>query len=180
LRFDNTRLRATVEDAEARIEARETEQRILLESLLANGRPRKLGELLVAAGVVREEQLEDALLEQDSNHDKQLGRILVDKGFVREEEVGQAVACQCRVPFFRLASNSVEPDAAHLVDVLTCQEHQCIPIRCDGERVFVAMANPRDTAALSIIEHKSHRRVVPLLATPSDLSSTIKGVYGPH
>ena len=180
LRYDNTRLRAAVEDAEAKIEGRDKQQRILLESLFTNGRTCRIGELLVSAGVIRREQLDEALKDQDAGRKKLLGAILTEKGFAREEEVSQAVACQCRVPFVFLASDAVSNEAARLVDVHTCQEHQCIPVRCDSERVFLAMANPRDNAAFTTVEQKSGRRVIPFAATPTDVSSAIRSVYGPH
>ena len=180
LRYDNARLRASVEHADSQVTARENQQRILIESLLANGRPCRIGELLVSAGIIRREQLDEALKEQESDREKLVGTLLMEKGFVREEEVAQAVACQCRVPFINLAGDTVSPEAARLIDVMTCQEHHCIPVRCDGERVFLAMANPRDNAAFSAVEQKSKRRVIPLAATSTDVSSTIQSVYGPH
>jgi peptidoglycan hydrolase CwlO-like protein len=180
LRYDNARMRAGVEEAEARVEGRETQQRILIEALLSNGRTCRLGDLLVSAGVVTREQLDGALKDQEGDRKRLIGAILVQKGLAREEEVSQAVACQCRVPFIGLLRGIIAPDAARLIDFRTCQEHQCIPVRCDAERVFVAMANPRDNTALAAVEQRSGRRVIPLVATPSDVSSAIRSVYGPH
>ena len=180
LRYDNARLKAAVEEAEAKEQGRETQQRILVESLLTNGRACRIGELLVSAGIISRDQLDGALKDQEVDRKRLIGSILVEKGLAREEEVSQAVACQCRVPFVALLKSIIAPDAAHLVDARTCQEHQCIPVRCDAERVFLAMANPRDNTAFAAVEKKSGRRVIPLVATLSDVSTAITSVYGPH
>jgi hypothetical protein len=180
LRGDNARLKAAIEEAEAKAQGRETQQRILVESLLTNGRSCRIGELLVSAGIISREQLDGALRDQGADRKRLIGSILVEKGLAREEEVSQAVACQCRVPFIALIESVIAPDAASLVDLQTCQEHQCIPVRCDAERVFLAMANPRDNIAFAAIEQKSGRRVIPLVATPSDVASAITSIYGPH
>ncbi len=49
-----------------------------------------LGEKLIAAGVITQEQLDDALAEQKSSG-KRLGEILVDKGYATAEQIDNAL-----------------------------------------------------------------------------------------
>src|SRR5438105_12126655 len=57
---------------------------------------RPLGELIVERGLITQEQLEDALLEQRITH-KRLGTILVDKGIVTAPELTDALVDQIGV-----------------------------------------------------------------------------------
>jgi regulator of replication initiation timing len=180
LRYDNARLRVALEETEARAAARARRQEILLESLLSNGRTCRIGELLVSAGVITQRELDDALKTQESTPSRLLGSILMDEGHAGEEEITQAVACQCELPFISLNGTAVMPEAARLVDAATCRRHQCIPVRAAPNRLFVAMANPRNRATVPAIEQETRRRVIPLVATPSDITSAIQSVYGPH
>lgn len=180
LRYDNARLRVALEETEARAVGRVRRQEILLESLLSNGRTCRIGELLVSAGVITQQDLADALRTQESTPNRLLGSILMDEGHAGEEEITQAVACQCQLPFVSLNGNVVMPEATRLVDAATCRRHQCIPVRAAPNRLFVAMANPRNRATVPAIEQETRRRVIPLVATPSDITSAIQSVYGPH
>jgi hypothetical protein len=180
LRYDNARLRVALEETEARAAARARRQEILLESLLINGRTCRIGELLVSAGVITQQQLEEALKTQESTPNRLLGSILMDKGHAGEEEITQAVACQCKLPFVSLNGNAIMAEAARLVDAATCRQHQCIPVRATPNRLFVALANPRNRATVPAIEQETRRRVIPLVAIPSEISSASHSDYGPH
>ena len=59
----------------------------------AAGQPPRLGEVLVAHGVITPEQLEQALAEQQQTG-KPLGNVLVDRGFAPGPIVAQALATQ--------------------------------------------------------------------------------------
>ena len=48
--------------------------------------PIKLGQVLVRAGRIRSEDLEQALREQDASK-KRIGEILIEKGFIKPEEL---------------------------------------------------------------------------------------------
>jgi Na+-transporting NADH:ubiquinone oxidoreductase subunit NqrC len=180
LRKANMCLRAALEDSEAKMAAKERQQQILLETLVTNGQMRKMGEILVGAGVITREQLQEALTEQEASPERMLGAILVEKGQVREEDVAQAVACQARLPVVDLSEKMVSPEAARLLDEALCKKHQCIPVRTTQDQVFLAMTNPRDSAAMAATERASGRRVVPLVATPSGICCAINTVFGVH
>ncbi len=180
LRFDNACLQADIESMEARAAALERQQRVLIESHTSDGSVRRLGELLVAAGIITDEQLDEALGLQAMTPGQKLGAILMERAMAGEEEVAQAVACQCRLPLVRLSERHAREGCAALVDRKTCSHHQCVPLHWTDDRVFLAMADPHNEEAIVTVQQTSRRTVVPVVATLSDVTSAIRGAYGPH
>lgn len=178
LRRANSYLQSTLEATRKRDEVRERRQRIVLEALASNGHARKLGEILSAASVISDQQLADALEEQEIASNRMLGEILIDKGLVAEEEVAQTVACQLNLPFIHLCNSAINNETARMVEEKECEEHHCIPLRTAGDRVFVAMANPTNTSAIDRMAQRTNRKVVPLVATSSDITSAVRRVFG--
>lgn len=177
LRRENTRQRDELSAVESTALVRDRQQRILLEALAANGHVRKMGEILLLAEVITREQLLDALDEQKTNGGRMVGEILLNKGHVEEEDVAQTLACQLHLPMVTLCEKTVQPDAARLVNDILCTSHRCIPVRVTPEKLFLAMANPRDEQAVLAVEQASGRRVVTLVATPSDVHGAIRRVF---
>jgi len=177
LRRANTDLQVEKDTAVGQIAHIERQQRIAFESALAGGKVLKLGEILVSAGLITNKQLGDALGEQ-SGTGRMVGEILVDKGFVSEEDVAQTVASQMQLPFVHLSDQAIRRDAARTISPKQCRELMCIPIQSTAERLFVAMTNPRNQTAIAQLEQSTNRKVVPLVATSTDIMTTIGRVFG--
>ncbi|HUW62086.1 MAG TPA: hypothetical protein VMZ06_13880 [Candidatus Bathyarchaeia archaeon] len=177
LRRENARLQAALATADSAASVRDRQQRIFLEALIANGHARKLGEILISAEIITQGQLAEALSEQRSGGDRMVGEILINKGHAEEEDVAQTIACQLHLPLVQLCDQIVEEEAVRTVDDLLCMSHKCIPIRITADRIFVAMANPRDEHAVKAIEKASNRRVVTIVATPSDVQAAIRRLF---
>src|SRR6266536_1314606 len=81
------------------------------------GRPNvrgKVGEQLLAAGLITEIQLE-AALERQRETGGFLGDVLIKMGFVRSELVGEILSANMAVPFVSLSHSFLDPTALDLV-----------------------------------------------------------------
>ena len=58
---------------------------------------KKLGELLIEAGLITKEQLDNALMLQKGKN-KRLGKVLVELGYVNEFQVADTISKQLSVP----------------------------------------------------------------------------------
>lgn len=74
------------------------------------GRRRFLGEMLISAGVITQEQLDDVLLRQKKEKGARLGRLLVDLGYATEVQITEAIAEQLNVPAADLSAIDVPAD----------------------------------------------------------------------
>ncbi|MCC6695992.1 MAG: hypothetical protein IT365_10225 [Candidatus Hydrogenedentes bacterium] len=138
---------------------------------------RQMDEILLEAGVITQNQLEEALAQQSEDPQRSLAEILVEQGAATEEVVAQAVAAQHRVLFVRLDRDSVDPAAASLISARIASHHRCVPLRATEESLVLAMVDPLNLIAIEDVERASHRSVRPVMATQSDISATIDRLY---
>ncbi|MDZ4859200.1 MAG: hypothetical protein SGI88_09445 [Candidatus Hydrogenedentes bacterium] len=141
------------------------------------GRRRRMGEILVEAGVLTPQQLERALTIQQEQPQRRLGSILIELGYTEANAVAQVLASQARVPFVRLDRDEPDPTAVRLVSERLAAHHICIPLRLDDERIVLAMANPMDLIAIEDIEHATGRGVDATAASAEGIQQAIKAYY---
>jgi len=120
-----------------------------LSSGTAGPRPR-LGDLLVAKGMITEAQLKEALaLSYQSG--ELLGRVLLGKRWIFEDELARTLAQQLDLPYVNLRHAGTDAAVARLVPSATGRQVGAIPVGFRGERIRVAFADPMDEAAIEAI-----------------------------
>src|SRR5207245_3251922 len=88
----------------------------------------KLGEILVREGLITQEQLRKALLEQ-KNSGMRLGYTLVKLGFIEETEVSKMLARQYRMPAVDLSRFEVDPKILKLLPPDIATKHTVLPLK---------------------------------------------------
>lgn len=139
----------------------------------ARGHKKRMGQILVEAGIITQEQLEDILNKQASSPQRRFGTLVVEHGHTSEEVVARILAAQLRLPFTELKESDVDPAATMLVGPHLADLHQCIPIRKEEDRLTLAMANPIDLIAIEDVELATRCRVEPVVATPTGVRRAI-------
>ncbi len=143
-----------------------------------SGHKKRMGEILVEAGVISQEQLDSLLAEQVGSKPKRIGKLLVERGITSEEMIAKVIAAQLKLPFINLVPDAVIEAAAHQISGELARRHECIPIDGDLTRLTLAMANPMDLLAIDNVELASNRRVTPVVAVPSAIAAAIIKTYG--
>ncbi len=143
-------------------------------TILKKKKKPNLGEILLAAGIIDEQQLEEALNIQKQTPMKHLGDVLIELGFVSEYAVAQSLACQCDVPFSILTEKDISLEAMNAVPPRIMRQHNCIPIRVTERTLTVALTNPIDLVAIEDLEHASGKRVEVVVSTPSDIRNLLE------
>jgi type IV pilus assembly protein PilB len=135
----------------------------------------RLGEILTAKGLITEDDLERALLEQrQSMTDQPLGRILTDLGLIKESDLLAALAEQVGFRFVDLTEFPIDPSAASLIPEQMARRHHALPIGFEGPKLLVAMADPSNVIAADDIRANTGRLVQPLVATAADIEAAIR------
>ena len=91
---------------------------------------RRLGDLLVAEGLVNDEQLAQALAEQKGTTDK-LGSILVRLSFISEEQLIGFLSRQYGIPSITLTQLDIDAETLRLVPAHIAQEVRGAPGQAD-------------------------------------------------
>ncbi len=143
------------------------------------GKRRRMGEILVSAGLIDREQLEDALQTQAATPRRRLGTILVEKGYTGEDLIAQVLGSQLGLPVLRTVSeDTIEKDAVKILPGRVARQHHCIPMRATEDELVLVMANPLDLIAVDDVERATNRRVIPVVASESEIGKAIERFYG--
>lgn len=143
----------------------------------SGGGRRRIGDILVSAGMITQMQLDDALEAQRRDPQRRLGSILVELGFTGEDIVAQVLASQTALPYVHLEHEPVDLLSTRLISRQLATRHMVIPIRCTPSVLTLAMANPLDLVAIDDVERAANRRVDPVVATRTAISEAIVRYY---
>lgn len=149
------------------------------------GGPRiRLGELLVQAGVLSAEALQQALqLQQAEGGKRRLGRLLVEQGFVDETQLTQVLGRQFSVPWVSLYHVDFSRQLLNLVPREVAEGYGVVPVyvrhvRGQGETLYVATDDPTNDEGLRKAAAYAGLPVRPMIASASDIRSAIRVYYG--
>ncbi|HEU0205698.1 MAG TPA: ATPase, T2SS/T4P/T4SS family [Pseudolysinimonas sp.] len=98
---------------------------------------------------------------------------LVESGVVSESQVASARAAQLGLPFVDLTDYPIDQSAVSLVPVALLRRHEVLPIGRDGDRLLLAMADPRDVLALDDIRAAVKMQARPVVAERGDLMAAL-------
>jgi type IV pilus assembly protein PilB len=144
---------------------------------MANIKKLRLGDMLVKAQIITEEQLRRALEVQKQTKEK-LGTVLVNLGFVREKVMLGFLASQLGLKTVHL--DEIEPvrldylDIREDVFVSLLEKYVVIPIADELDTLVLAMADPLDIEAIDIFERITSKRVKPVIATEREIREGIR------
>lgn len=142
----------------------------------------RLGELLVEAQIITQDQLV-AALERQKSDSRRLGTLLVEGGFVTETQVTQILSQQLSVPWVSLYHIDFSRQLLNLVPQELAERHCLVPIfvrrvRGVGDALYLAMDNPEDDDAKQEVEKFAGLPVRAMIAPPSDIRAAIRAYYG--
>ena len=135
----------------------------------------RLGELLVEAGVIDEDQRERAL-EAHRETGRRFGAMLVEMRFLDEETLVRTLARQLSLPVVWLDGRRIRQEVLDRVPQGLVFKYGCLPVQMDpeGEGLLLAMEDPLDQDAIEEVAAKSGLPVRPVLAAPTELSDAIR------
>lgn len=120
-----------------------------------------LGELLLSDGTLRADQLEEALAAQVI-HGGRLGTNLVELGHLSEEQLARALGKQHGIA---AAWGEIipAPQALALVDLSFADDKDVLPVRVEGNRLWLLVINPDDLQTQDTISARAGKRVLPVV-----------------
>jgi type II secretory ATPase GspE/PulE/Tfp pilus assembly ATPase PilB-like protein len=126
----------------------------------------KLGQMLVSAGVLNRNQLDQAISMAQRSGER-LGDVLVRAGFARPEEIASALAHQFGVEYLapnQVGTEIVDRQAVNHAGLPLLKEHRMLPVTYKGDP-YLLLADPLDTTGTDLFEQKSGKRPY-LISTP--------------
>ena len=139
------------------------------------GRP-KLGDLLLEANLIDEVQLQIALEEQKLRGTR-FGSTLIQLHFIDENVLTAFLSRQLNMPCVSFGNLEIAPSVLALVPRGLALRYHALPIKSDGARLHVALADPMDLDTIENLEKVTGLSVVPMVAPQSSLEEALKRFY---
>ena len=137
---------------------------------------KKLGECLIQAGLINEEELRMALTEHKRTGER-LGAVLVRMKLTTEKQIAKALAYQLGFPHLSLADNPPDPAAVVLVAKELALKRICIAVRLEKNVLTLAMADPLLFSLVQDLEFKTGYRIKQVIATQAEIVEAIHRHY---
>ncbi len=137
---------------------------------------RRLGDLLVAEGLVKQEELQRALAEQKGTTEK-LGSVLVRLKLVNEEQLTGFLSRQYGIPSITLSQLDIDPGILRLVPPQIAKKYEVLPVKRAANTLTLAMADPTNVFALDDVSFMTNLQVLPVVASQAAIRRAIERNY---
>lgn len=136
---------------------------------------KRLGDLLVEAGVINEQQLDYAL--KNKSRDEKLGDFLIKENVLTEQQLIEVLEFQLGIPHITLNKYAIDPELLQLVPRELAKRANIMPVRRDKNKLLIAMSDPMDYFAIEEVRMATGCQIETSIAAKDDLYRTITKYY---
>ncbi len=138
---------------------------------------RRLGELLIDAGTIDEEQLNRALEIQKESKDR-LGTVLIENNIITEDQLIESLQMQLGIEYVDLTQVKIPIELASSVPKTIAKQYGVVPVRIVRDEIYLAMSDPLNFYAIEEVKKSARKKVVPMVARASSVEYAIQVLYG--
>lgn len=138
-----------------------------------------LGELATRRGFITPTMLNEALDLQFTTGCA-VGEALLRLGHLQETELTELMAEQTKLPYVAVETLGFSPQQLNEIPEAMARKHLVLPLRREGKRLDVVMANPQDLDALQELTFLSGCRINPAFGSPTKILEAIDRFYPRH
>jgi len=136
----------------------------------------KLGNLLLEAGLIDEVQMKIGL-EQQKLLGTRFGSTMLALNFVDENVLTAFLSKQLNMPCVSLTNIEIPPSTLSILAKETVERYHVVPVKKDGNRLWVAMCDPMDVETIEALEDSTGLVVQPMVAPESSIIEAIHRYY---
>ncbi|PKL42538.1 MAG: type II secretion system protein GspE [Candidatus Riflebacteria bacterium HGW-Riflebacteria-1] len=138
---------------------------------------KRLGDILVEAGLITSEQLQEALSKQKILG-KRLGKVLVETGMTNEDSIATTLARQMNIPYLNLNEMTVPPEVLTTIPEGIVRSHNLLPVHLTGNLLQISMADPLDVFIIDEIHYQTGYELEVAISPESQVEAAIRHYYG--
>jgi DNA-binding response OmpR family regulator len=135
---------------------------------------KQLGKILLRQRALSPEELERALAE---NKGGRLASRLAASGAITDVAALKALSEQHGIPGIDLGQICVRLEDLELLPREIAEKHLILPVLVRDDRLFIAMANPREKKVIDELEFVTGKKVYPYVALEGPLAAVIEEAY---
>lgn len=137
---------------------------------------KRLGEILVMAGKINVQQLEE-VLESQKQKGKKLGELLIEEGLVSEYDIIHAIEEQTGIREVDLSNVQCDKKVLNMVSEKLCNKYKLVPFGFDEGKIQVALVDPLNLNAIDDITLSTGLEVQVFIARKDDIKRFIEINY---
>lgn len=132
---------------------------------------KRLGEILVEAGLISEDELSEALAESKKTGTF-IGQLLLHSGKITRDQLGNALSLQYNTKYVAISKLEIDTSLLDLVPEEMIRDKQLMPISREGGRLVIAMVDPSDRASVDEITFLTGMRPQVVVTTAMEFQET--------
>src|SRR6185369_6600334 len=137
---------------------------------------KKIGECLIQAGLISEDDLQIALAEHKRTGER-IGVVLVRLNLATEKQITKALAHQLGFPYISLADEPPDPAAIVLIAKDVAMKRVCVAVALEKNLLTVAMSDPLLFSLVQDLEFQTGYRIKQVVSTRGDILEAIEIGY---
>ena len=138
---------------------------------------RELGDMLVKAGKISEEQLTQAL-DLQKKSDEKLGNILIRMGIIsNEDELSEFIGKQLNIGALRLSDIELNPEVVKMIPMDIARKFNVIAVGKLGKTLIVAISDPNNIYVLDAVKFITGCSVPPVISPETAIQKAIENYY---
>ena len=137
---------------------------------------KKLGEILIEEGLVKAEQVQDALKIQ-KDQGKLLGEVLIDLGLVSEFDIARTISKQFGLPYIDASRYTIDKDVQKLLPAKLMYDSRFVVLDKIGKTLIIAVSGVLDAATFESLEKKTGSDLTVYVSTNGQVMQTLKRTH---
>jgi len=136
-----------------------------------------LGQMLVQAGKIDENQLKKAL-DIQKDKDVYIGVIFRELGYLDEKELNKYISQQMQIPSIPLGHYNIDKNSLNLIPERTVRSYKMLPLFQLNNTLNIAVIDPLDTDPINAARKATGLKIEPVIVTETELENAIDLYYG--
>ena len=133
-----------------------------------------LEQLLLDTGMATPEQIQEA---REANKGSNIAEALTEIGVLTQQQYIEIMEFFLGIPHVNLDSFQLKPEILRILDVDLVKRYKAVPVEKVGDRLTVAMADPKNVVGIDDIAMATGCQVIPVIAAKSELDKFIRQHY---
>lgn len=134
--------------------------------------PEELKAILLKSGFISEGDI-DSAIKAASQIDRPVGDILIFRGLITDQALSQLIAEYYKVPYISLKNKAIDQSVLEIIPENMARSYRMIPFEKEVNTLKIAMEDPKDFEAVEQARRRSRLKVVPYLASTSDIAKAL-------
>lgn len=138
---------------------------------------KRIGDVLLEAGLISPEQLKNALVAQEGKR-KKLGKVMVELGYLSEAQIAEALSRQLSIPLMRFDDFHVPQELLGLIPKEMAEGSLVMPLGLK-DKLLIAMADPLDWDTIRSLSFMTGLNISVAVADETSIRKAIESHYQP-